>query len=184
MTPDCKWPGATMVEAPAISDDPIIQGIHELAARQEYDVWQSWYKERSRRYDEIVADALEDRLGADLARLMLKPATLQKYSADWRRFCAWCQANIWEDYPHRPLPASAGSVAHFLLSREVAGASYGRQRQYAAAIGHVHQAAGFADPSNDLLVKAALRWARRNPGGKRKAARTSNNKQKETIHGE
>ena len=81
------------------------------------------------------------------------PATLKLYAGDWACFVHWCR-----EHGHAPLPASAATLAAYLLAMApgLRRGSLGRRR---AAIGTMHRQAGLPVPLLHADTHEALRRA-------------------------
>jgi site-specific recombinase XerD len=84
--------------------------------------------------------------------------TLRGYRADWRKFCAWCQAR-----DARPLPAAPESVASYIAecAQHLRPGSIQRRLN---AIAEAHKAAGLDSPTHAGVVRNTLKGIRRTLG--------------------
>jgi len=95
------------------------------------------------------------------------PNTRRAYTADWRRFTAWCTAR-----GHHPLPASPLTVALYLadaartLDADTGRAAYAAATytRWTTSIGRAHTTTGHPSPNVDPLVRATLAGIRRTHG--------------------
>jgi integrase len=94
----------------------------------------------------------------DFADQALSPATLRAYRADWRHFCAWCQAARWS-----PLPAEPETVAAYLASLATTHRSSAIARRL-AALSRAHRLASQEWPSAHPAIRNTLRGIRRRHG--------------------
>ncbi len=94
----------------------------------------------------------------DFADQALAPATLRAYRADWRHFCAWCQAARWA-----PLPAEAETVAAYLASLATTHRSSAIARRL-AALSRAHRLASQPWPTAHPAIRNTLRGIRRRHG--------------------
>jgi integrase len=92
--------------------------------------------------------------------------TLRLYARDWMAFETWCAA-----VGRTALPADPAAVAAF-LTEAAPRLSAGALARRASAIAARHRQRGFAVPTGDRTVKAALRTARRNAAPRRAAPPT------------
>jgi hypothetical protein len=99
--------------------------------------------------DAALAPILKDELAAE----NLASRVSASHKADFARFQAYCKR--WE-LPHLPAPPQA--VAVFLADESEHGAKH--LARLARSISVVSRAVGFADPTEDVLVRAVLRLAR------------------------
>jgi len=86
-------------------------------------------------------------------------ATTRAYASDWRRFEAWCA-----DRAVSALPATAETVARYLVGAAEGGYKAATITRWAASISEAHHAAGHATPTASLEVRACLRGIRRTRG--------------------
>lgn len=94
----------------------------------------------------------------DFADQALAPATLRAYRADWRHFCAWCQAARWA-----PLPAAPETVAAYLASMAATHRGSAIARRL-AALSRAHRLASQDWPSAHPAIRNTLRGIRRRHG--------------------
>jgi site-specific recombinase XerC len=92
--------------------------------------------------------------------------TLRLYARDWSAFETWCAAT-----GRTALPADPAAVAAF-LTEAAPRLSAGALARRTSAIAARHRQRGFAEPTGDRTVKAALRTARRNAAPRRAAPPT------------
>lgn len=113
----------------------------------------------------LPADLQENlRTYADQAAAAYSENTARAIRADTARFASWCgERNLTN------LPATAETVAAFVdaMAPERAAATVQR---YVASIGHLHRAAGAADPTRTEVVRLALRRLRRTYGTRQRQA--------------
>jgi integrase len=85
-------------------------------------------------------------------------STVRAYSSDWRAFTAWCAAHGLD-----ALPAQPTTVALFItdLARTAKAATIRRRM---ASISVAHQAAGYANPTSDILVRSTMSGINRTNG--------------------
>lgn len=94
----------------------------------------------------------------DYVQAAKAPSTRQSYERDWRHFTFWCQT-----YSLAALPAEPETVALYLAaSAQVLKIATLAKRM--AALSQVHQAAGYASPTRDILVRTVLAGIRRTKG--------------------
>jgi hypothetical protein len=143
--------------------DPIAQAERALRARreQESERRQSEAAERAAAKERETIDALEyilgDALRAEMADAYAE-STRRVYRSDVKRFKKWC---IEEAVPY--LPASPPDVAAFLLDMAGGGETMPPWRalvRMRTAIGYLHQVGQFANPCDDIWVRATMRWLR------------------------
>lgn len=107
--------------------------------------------------------------GADLVPLPLDQArefarhskaenTLRGYRADWRDFCAWCEAHAVS-----PLPALPETVAAY-IAECAARLKIGSIQRRLNAIAEAHKAMGAESPTSAGIVRATLKGIRRTIG--------------------
>ena len=105
------------------------------------------------------SDALAALAAAmDFADQALSPATLRAYRADWRHFCAWCQAARWS-----PLPAAPETVAAYLASMATTHRSSAIARRL-SALSRAHRLASQEWPAAHPAIRNTLRGIRRRHG--------------------
>ena len=97
-------------------------------------------------------------------------ATVRAYTSDARVFQDWCAR-----FGFGSLPASAETVAGFLVHEAEAGRSASTIGRRLAAIKYAHKLAKLADPTDDEEVRATLKGIRRRVGvaPRQKAAATA-----------
>jgi hypothetical protein len=164
--PDGRWPVAEPPGGPLDPRQEVVTTAHELLelrARQQFDELKAWQKARADRLNEQALTGLM-ALHPDLEKLRLKPGSVRRYRAEFFKFKQFCAGWNFEGHPVQALPACAGAVQSYLVSEHVAGASYNKLRLISAAIADAHYLHGHRDPTRDILVKAALAYARRNRG--------------------
>ena len=84
--------------------------------------------------------------------------TLRGYRADWRDFCAWCDARGLQ-----PLPAAADALAGYIA--ECAGRlKPGSIQRRLNAIAEAHKAAGLESPTHTGIVRNTMKGIRRTMG--------------------
>ncbi len=98
------------------------------------------------------------------ARDALAPETRRAYAADWRHFCAWCQAAGCD-----PLPAPPAAVAAYLAA--LAG-QYSRSAldRRLAAIGQQHRLRALEWSAGHPAIRSTLRGIARQHGSRRRQA--------------
>jgi hypothetical protein len=119
---------------------------------------------------DVVVLPIRDGEGADLVppstleqvrefiRASKAENTLRGYRADWREFCAWCEA-----HEVCPLPAAPETVAAYIA--ECAGRlRVGSIQRRINAIGEAHRASGHESPTSAGVVKNTLKGIRRTLG--------------------
>lgn len=105
----------------------------------------------------VSLDGLEDEARGYLAASRAA-STVRAYASDWRAFTAWCAT-----HGVTALPAEPTTVVLYLtdLARTATTATIGRRL---SSISVAHQAAGFASPTADILVRSAWSGIRRTIG--------------------
>ena len=84
--------------------------------------------------------------------------TLRGYQADWRDFCAWCEARGLD-----PLPAAPETVAAYIA--ECAGRlKVGSIQRRLNAIAEAHKAVGLESPTHSPIVSNVMKGIRRTLG--------------------
>lgn len=91
-------------------------------------------------------------------------ATRRAYSADWRCFVSWCEANS-----HAALPASPDAVAAFVDAKAEARKPATVAR-YVTCIAVVHRDRNLPDPTKSRLVTVALKRMYRKRGRRQRQA--------------
>lgn len=105
---------------------------------------------------DIVPPSLDQ--AREFARQSKAESTLRGYRADWRDFCAWCEA-----HGVCPLPASPETVAAYIA--ECAGRlKVGSIQRRSNAITEAHKAMGLDSPTSAGIVRATLKGIRRTLG--------------------
>ncbi len=107
-----------------------------------------------------TATRLEE-LGAETSRLLRAAKaenTRRGYRSDWADFCSWC-----EKYRRPSLPASADTVAYYLVDRSRDLKSSTLQRRL-ATIAEAHKAAGVESPTMQAQVRYVWAGIRREKG--------------------
>jgi hypothetical protein len=109
--------------------------------------------------EHALMPTVREELAEEMAEKKLASETLSQYASDFQRFKRFCQS--W-DLPH--LPASPQVTAAFLADECEQG--FDHLSRLKAAIVAAHRAADLFDPTEDLLVRAVMRLARKStPGG-------------------
>ena len=85
--------------------------------------------------------------------------TRRAYAADWADFCRWAAAR-----GAAPLPCPPGLVCSYLATLAEGGLRASTIGRRAAAIAHMHRAAGFNSPSTNPAVREVLRGIRHTLG--------------------
>ena len=111
-----------------------------------------------------IQKAVHVELAQEIAARKLPPETWAEYKEDMAAFRKWC-ARFNPALPHSP--AAPQAVAGFLASI----ANTGNVERAAAAISRAHKAAANseADPTNDYLVKAILKFLKDVPPAEKPA---------------
>jgi site-specific recombinase XerD len=104
----------------------------------------------------IVPPSLDQ--ARDFARRSKAENTLRGYRADWRDFCAWCEA-----HGVGPLPAAPESVAAY-IAECAARLRVGSIQRRLNAIAEAHKAMGVDSPTSTGMVRATLKGIRRTLG--------------------
>jgi hypothetical protein len=105
---------------------------------------------------DIVPPTLDQ--AREFARHSKAENTLRGYRADWRDFCAWCDA-----HGVRALPASPEAVAAYIA--ECAGRlKVGSIQRRLNAIAEAHKTIGTDSPTSAGMVRATLKGIRRTLG--------------------
>jgi site-specific recombinase XerD len=111
---------------------------------------------REREGTEIVRPSLDQ--AREFARRSKAENTLRGYRADWRDFCAWCEA-----HGLQALPAGPDIVAAYIA--ECAGRlKVGSIQRRLNAIAEAHKAMGVDSPTSAGIVRATLKGIRRTLG--------------------
>lgn len=84
------------------------------------------------------------------------PNTLRGYRSDWSEFGSWCERTGVE-----PLPASASTIAGYLVELARAGAKVGTMSRRLSAIRFAHQLRDLPDPTRGARVRAVWEGIRR-----------------------
>jgi Phage integrase, N-terminal SAM-like domain len=85
--------------------------------------------------------------------------TRRAYAADWADFCRWAAAR-----GASPLPCPPGLLCGYLAALAEAGRSASTITRRAAAIAHMHRAAGRDPPTANPAVREVLRGIRHTRG--------------------
>jgi site-specific recombinase XerD len=93
-----------------------------------------------------------------LVRASKAPNTLRGYQADWRNFCAWCEAR-----GVCPLPATPGTVAAYIADCATRLKPGSIQRRL-NAIAEAHKTSSLEVPTHDGLVRNTMKGVRRSLG--------------------
>ena len=84
-------------------------------------------------------------------------STTEKYDKAWQKWVLWCQ-----EYPESAkLPANTFYIPLFFNDMVLDSCKYGALEAAALGIRYGHIIAGFANPLENLFVKAALEGAKR-----------------------
>ena len=109
------------------------------------------------RVDTLPAEA--STLVHEYQRASKAPATVRAYKSDAVLFNRWCRRHGLE-----ALPASPEAVAAFLVAEAEASRSASTVGRRCAAISYAHRLAGYADPTDNEAVRAAMKGIRRRVG--------------------
>ena len=151
------------------AEDPIAHHNESVRTRRETAQPSSLPLSSSISDPKPSADALSeidmDKLNAVLVHEMARNTTAN-YRAQWRVFVTWAA-----NKGVHSLPADPTVIAAYLAERlEVHAHRPSTLRVAAAAIAHIHRAAGLNDPCSSLEVKRTLRSATRKVGRAQKQA--------------
>lgn len=103
---------------------------------------------------DLIRPVLAKELQTEIAEVTDKPnqATIQLYQADLRRFKQFCDVG---DLP--VFPAEPEMIAHFLFQMSEDGSTASVINRCVAAISYAHRIKKLYDPTEDVLVRAAVR---------------------------
>jgi integrase len=85
--------------------------------------------------------------------------TRRAYASDWADFCRWAETR-----GAAPLPCPPGLLCGYLAALAEAGRSAATITRRAAAVAHMHRAAGFDSPTTSPAVREVLRGIRHTLG--------------------
>lgn len=105
-----------------------------------------------------IAPLSSSHLAREFARQSKAENTLRGYRADWRDFCAWCEAHTL-----CPLPASAEAVAAY-IAECAQRLKVGSIQRRLNAISEAHGAMGFDSPTHSAAVRDTMKGIRRAKG--------------------
>ena len=106
----------------------------------------------------MVANRPDTERAREFIQASKAESTLRGYRADWREFCAWCEAR--ELYA---LPASPEAVAEFIA--QCAGRlKVGSIQRRLNAIAEAHKAVGVDSPTHHAMVTNTMKGIRRTRG--------------------
>lgn len=129
----------------------IIQNWKLRVQAEQFQIAQDQYECEVR---ETHRAGLEHILEKQLEDLATKsPSTARTYKQDMKRFSRWCA-----EIGIRSRPAAPETVAAFLLEDSVNGRTLGSTKRVSAAISYAHKLGECHDPTDDILVRAAIRW--------------------------
>ncbi len=154
--------------AQIISDDEFFAFIDRANRRNEADRIESEKREWQREMCDLLRGKLAVDLADELEALRSKsPSTKRVYAGDCKRFKEAC------DQVRMPFrPAAPEMVASFLLSEFNEGASVNSINRLVAAIGYAHTIARMVDPTEDILVRAAVKNVAKRAADKKPADET------------
>lgn len=92
-------------------------------------------------------------------------STRRAYAGDWERFAAWCAAN-----GQQPLPATAATVAGFLVHLHREGKKPSTIQRHKACISKAHQVKNLETPTDHRKLKSLLKGILRKVGKRQKQA--------------
>ena len=106
-----------------------------------------------------LCDAIDKNLGLGLkAELALENAETRVTATHQKHFRKFKECAARWGLPHLPAPPQAAAI--FLAEESERGATATHVSRLAKSISQVHTALGFADPCDDVLVRAFLRCVR------------------------
>jgi hypothetical protein len=140
----------------------------EKEERHVYDVWDAGLREYERRQEETaqrpdldaIDAALSPHLRKELERENAETRVTAKAKSDFKAFQKCC-----ERWGFPALPAPPQAVAVFLAEESERGASHVIRLRN--SISTIHRATNFADPCDDILIKAMVRLIRNEEKGNR-----------------
>jgi site-specific recombinase XerD len=104
----------------------------------------------------MLHDILYDDIKAETDRAYGSETTRASYKSDFGKFKEWATE---QGLPY--LPTSPEVISHWLIEEAGAGMRPERLARCVNAIKFFHEWADKPCPTDDVLVRAALRWARR-----------------------
>src|SRR5262249_32159611 len=140
----------------------------EKEERRVSDVWEAGLREYQRRQEETarqpdldaIDKALQPYLRKELGLEDAKTRPRARHKQDFKKFQACCAKWGLPD-----LPAPPQAVAVFLSTESEQGAAHVLRLRN--SISTIHRATNFADPCDDILVKALVRLIRNEEKGKK-----------------